>query len=262
MASRNVTPPETDYSKFDSLNCRESRLVWDYFHRRKEGVYVDVGANHPTEQSLTWFLELQGWRGVLIEPNPAFYKLLRERRPRSRTFQLAVGSPEDTGVAQLHLAVGHGQSTIKPEFDAELSGERIQVEMRTLNSVLAEAGVDRVDFLSLDVEGTELDVLRGLDLERYRPELILLEDHLHHYGKHTYLRARGYKLVRRTGYNNWYVPRNAPATVFSVSSAGEVWNLVRKMWLSYPLIRMRRALKKARLRNQVAAPSRRNRSAR
>ena len=199
MTDQNPADQVTDYFEFDSLNCRESRLVWDYFHRQKEGVYVEVGANHPTEQSLTWFLELQGWRGVLVEPNPALYKLLCEQHPRSRTFQVAVGNPEDTGIAELHLGVGHGQSAIKPDFDVELSGEVVQVQMRTLNSVLAEAGVERIDFLSVDVEGMELDVLRGLELGRYSPQLILIEDHVNHYRKHAYLRGQGYRLVGGPG---------------------------------------------------------------
>jgi len=250
--------PEPDDPKLDSAACRESRLVWEYFGERKDGVYVDIGANHPTHRSQTWFLEVQGWHGVLVEPNPALSRLLREKRVRSQIFEVALGGPEQTGRADLHLAVGDGQSAIKPDFDIKLTGQILRVQMRTLDSILEEAGIREIDFLSVDVEGMEVDVLRGLDLQRRPAKLILIEDHVFNYEKHNYLVGHGYKLVRRTGYNNWYIPRESAATLFSVSSFPEILNLVRKMWLSYPLIRLKRRLKKRRMKtssNRVPRPN-------
>jgi hypothetical protein len=85
--------------------------------------------------------------------------------------------------------------------------------------------------------------LRGLDLGRYEPQLILIEEHFYGLEKHFYLRRHGYKLVRRSGYNNWYVPRSAPVSVFSMSSLPELLRLGRKMWLNTPFNRVRRHLK-------------------
>ena len=90
-------------------------------------------------------------------------------------------------------------------------------ELRTLDSVLEESGLQRIDFLSLDVEEMELDVLAGFDLTKWKPKLILIEDFLYDGCKRTYLRRRGYKLVRRTGYNNWHVPRESAATSSSAN---------------------------------------------
>jgi len=84
-----------------------------------------------------------------------------------------------------------------------------------------------VDFLSVDVEGAELAVLRGFSIAQYRPRLILIEDDVQDLTKHAYLNARGYKLVRRTALNNWYVPR---ATPFPISPFGR-WQLIRKLYL-------------------------------
>src|SRR5438105_3092658 len=180
----------------------ESLLVWDYFQRRTDGKFVDVGANHPVKGNQTWFLEAQGWSGILIEPNPDLCQLLREQRPRSRVFQAAVCSPGQEGEAELHLAVDAAKSSLRPEWDHALTGKRVLVPTRTLNSMLTEAGIEHIDFLSLDVEGMELEALRGLDLDRYRPQLIMVEDHFYNYQKHFYLRGKGYKLVKRTHYNN------------------------------------------------------------
>lgn len=70
----------------------ESELVWRYFGSRRDGIFVEVGANHPTKINQTWFLETQGWTGVLIEPNPENCRLLREQRPKSQVFQVAIGN--------------------------------------------------------------------------------------------------------------------------------------------------------------------------
>ena len=84
----------------------------------------------------------------------------------------------------------------------------INVPIRTLDSILVEAGSPtEFDFLSIDVEGHEIEVLRGFDIARWRPRLILLEDHVADLSKHRYLIAAGYRIVRRYENNGWYVPR-------------------------------------------------------
>ena len=235
---------EADYSKFDSLECRESKKVWQYFGQRAQGIFVDVGANHPTEQSQTWFLELKGWSGVLIEPNSRLCQLLRAQRPASKTVQAACCAPEQVGEADLHIGSSDAHSAINPQFDHALKGESERVKMRTLDSILAEAGISTVDFLSVDVEGMEIDVLKGCTLPKFQPRLMLIEDHLYDHRTHHYLRQQGYKLVRRTGYNNWYVPLFVPVSVFTLSTPSELIRLFRKMWLSPPFNSFRRYLRR------------------
>lgn len=214
---------------------------------------MDVGANHPVDFNQTWFLEQQGWSGILIEANPDLTPLLQAQRPRSRTFQVAVGSPAQVGEVDLHLTEGAGgQSSPNPFYDAPLTGRKVRVKLRTLDTILAETGVTHIDFLSLDVEEMELDVLAGFDLEKWWPKLILIEDFFYDGRKHAHLRKRGYKLIRRTGYNNWYVPHESPATLFSTSSFLELLNLARKRWISGPLIGARRARRSA-AKNAVRA---------
>ena len=212
----------------------ESELVWRFFNCAREGVFVEVGANHPTEFNQTWFLEQQGWSGVLIEPNPDLCALLRAQRPRSRTVQAAVGSPDQGGEVELLLGRSHLHSTLAPVLGDPLSGAKVRVPLRTLDSILAEAGAARIDFLSIDVEGMELAVLQGLNLEKHAPRLILLEEHRRDFKKHFHLRRHGYRLVRRTGINHWYVPPDSPATARSLNTPAEHWRLFRKMWINAP----------------------------
>jgi len=107
----------------------------------------------------------------------------------------------------------------------------------TLDRILGEAGKPEIDLLSVDVEGTELDVLRGLDFNRHRPKLILLEDKVQSLRKHRFMRALGYKLVRRTGFNNWYIPREHR---FAGATLADRYELFRKMYLGLPFRKIHR----------------------
>jgi FkbM family methyltransferase len=187
-------------------------------------------------------LEQQGWSGVLVEPNPELFKLLCEQRPGSRVVQAAAGA--QTGEVDLLLGVNHLHSTLAPVLGDPLSDKKVRVKLRTLDSILAEAGVAQIDFLSIDVEGMELQVLQGLDLKKFAPQLVLLEEHRRDYAKHFYLRRHGYRLVKRTGRNNWYVPNHHAATVRSLNTPAEAWNLWRKMWLNPPFDNLKRKIKK------------------
>jgi len=107
----------------------------------------------------------------------------------------------------------------------------IEVPVRTLDDVLSEAQAPRAfDFLSVDVEGHELEVLGGFDFARWRPRLILLEDHVANLDKHRFLQGAGYRLIRRCENNGWYVPRDAAITV----APRERWDIVRKYYLALP----------------------------
>ena len=191
------------------------------------GVFVEVGAFEPVHLSQTFQLETLGWRGILIEPLEEYAERLRLNR-RASVYQVAAGAPEDDG-CELPLVVAAGLSTLKPSIK-QLGAQSTQtrtVKVRTLDSILLEAGIGRIDFVSIDVEGMELPVLRGFSLERFRPRLVLIEDDMHELDKHRHMRAAGYKLVRRTALNNWYVPEDM---AFPVSAFGH-WQLFRKAHL-------------------------------
>ena len=107
----------------------------------------------------------------------------------------------------------------------------IQVPIRTLDDILTEAKAPApLDFLSVDVEGHEIDVLRGFDFKRWRPRLVLVEDHVANLDKHRFLQVAGYCLVRRTGVNGWYVPADTNVNF----GWWERWQVIRKYYLALP----------------------------
>ncbi len=226
------------YSQFG-----EDNLIWEYFERKTTGFFVEVGANDPKLLSQSWSLEEQGWQGILIEPQSSCCVRLRQERKRSRVFQVACSAPGNKGKAVFYLSHDEARSTLEQHMnDTKVVYHNTEeVEVVTLDEVLSQAGNPKIDFLSIDVEGTELEVLQGFDLRRHQPGLILVEDDVHSLILHRYLSSHAYRLVKRTGCNNWYVPKHRP---FALTSPGERLKLFRKMWLGTPWRALQHKLKK------------------
>lgn len=239
-------------SVFVTSEAVEKELVWKFFGQRRDGVFVEVGANDPVAGSQTWLLEQKGWHGVLVEPQSKLCVRLRQQRTNSRVFQVACSSPAKEGEMDLLLAEEDGSSTLQKQVDTHgtkfIGTERVKVT--TLNKVLESAGISRIDFLSLDVEGHEVEVMHGMDFEKHKPLLILIEDGVRDLSKHKCLKSHGYKLVKRTTINNWYVPRE---TDFKMNSFAEKIGLLRKMYLALPFRKFRLYLR----RHQAKARSHR-----
>ncbi len=221
----------------------EERLVRDFFEGRERGFFVEVGANHPTKNSQSWHLEQLGWSGVLVEPQPDLAAFLVTAR-KAQVFAVACSSPERADQPMpLHVA-GPMSSLDRNKMAAGARADYVlMVPVRTLDSILIEANAPApLDLLSVDVEGHELEVLEGCDLDRWQPRLILLEDHVGDLAKHRYLSGSGYRLLRRVGFNGWYVPDQSPLK----STAAERWDILRKYYLALPFRKLRNLFRRIR----------------
>ncbi len=188
----------------------EDLILWEFFRGKADGFFIEIGANHPTALSNTWFFEQRGWRGILVEPLPDRCRELRQVRHGSQIVEAALSVPENRGTTVFRIAEEHELSGLLVKPDVKCIGE-VTVTVTTLDDVLAAAGNPHIDFISIDVEGTEVDVLRGFSLERHRPQVLLVEDHWRNPSLHNHLCGRGYRIVRRTGVNSWYVPADSKA---------------------------------------------------
>ena len=216
---------------FEAANLEECRLVMEAFGFAREGFFIEGGANDPRLNSLSYPMERLGWSGILVDPLRACYEKLLKTRPRSRSFRCACVGPDKVGTITLHApdpasVVATVEKNVD-DFDIQYAHTET-CDAVTLDSLVAQAKPAHVDFLSLDTEGTELDVLHGFDLARHQPRLILIEDKLYNLSKHRYLTGHGYRLVKRTVLNNWYVPA-AQSELKICCSAGERFRLWKKM---------------------------------
>jgi FkbM family methyltransferase len=216
----------------------ETELKEEFLGKAGTGFFVEVGANDPQRGSQTWHLEQLGWNGVLVEPQADLAEKLRQQR-RAKVYAVACSSPDNAGKT-LALSLAGPRSSLNPGLvdPAECRDQTAAVPAMTLDAILEDAGAPKpVDFVSIDVENHEAEVLSGFDLKTWRPRLILIEDHALDLRVHRHLTARGYKWVRRTGLNGWYVPRDTP---LGVSALGAL-QFYRKYYLSAPFRSLRQA---------------------
>jgi FkbM family methyltransferase len=217
----------------------EKQQIRDFFTAKTEGVCVEVGANEPVSvcsQSLHLEQKLN-WRCLLIEPNPLLAQKARELRPNSIVYEAACSSPQHIGIMQLNIPIDLNNEEVTGHAALEQNADEhnykhhriIDVRVNTLNNILNEIGIIELDFLSIDVEGAELDVLLGFDFQSYRPKLVLLEDKHLYLQKHLLLKHNGYKLVRRLNRNCWYIPHESasPHVTFI-----ETLKLFKRMYIS------------------------------
>lgn len=194
----------------------EEFYLWDKLGYKSAGTYVEIGAYDGVNLSNSFFFEQIGWKGVLVEAHPELVEKCRISRPKSKVVHAAIGALNDKTVL-FSIVKGKGLDVLSfvsaPKSHLqriELEGgmvEQVKVPMRTLNSIFHENDINEIDFLSIDVEGSELDVLAGLDLKMYQPRIILVEDNSG--GKdlsvHKLLNKFNYILDLRVGCNSFYI---------------------------------------------------------
>jgi FkbM family methyltransferase len=151
------------------------------FEGQENGFYVDVGAHHPRRFSNTYYFYKQGWRGINIEPNPDALKAFNVDRPRDINLQLGVS---DT--ASILKYYSFDEPALNT-FDESVVQSRLtdtqykviktkDVAVERLDKILNEhLSVAAIDFLSVDVEGFDLAVLRSNNWHLFRPKCVLAE---------------------------------------------------------------------------------------
>ncbi len=157
----------------------EDYHLWLALGDDSPGFYIDIGGGHPVADNVSlWFYE-RGWQGIVVEPQAKLAQLYRHVRPRDVVYEGLVG--RSTGTSDLHVFSRlHGLSTT---VEAHAEGSRVHgddystvsLPMLTLADLCEQNGVSRVDFLKIDVEGAEADVISGNDWNRFRPKVVVAE---------------------------------------------------------------------------------------
>jgi FkbM family methyltransferase len=147
---------------------------------KAEGFYIDIGAGHPVYDNVSFAFYLKGWRGIAVEPNARLHALAKSIRPRDENLQMLVGAQK--GETDFHLVDDyHGFSTTiaqharSAQSDFGKSSQAIRMPMSTLAELCAQHVKGPIDFLKIDVEGAEADVIAGGDWKKFRPKIVLAE---------------------------------------------------------------------------------------
>jgi FkbM family methyltransferase len=150
------------------------------FGARSEGFYIDVGSGHPVYDNASFAFYLRGWRGVTVEPNPSLARLSRAVRPRDRHVEALLGA--SIGETTFYLVHDfHGLSTMiesharAAQTQFGKSSQALAMPVTTLNEVCREHAPPRFEFLKVDVEGAEHEVLLSGDWQSFRPKVVVAE---------------------------------------------------------------------------------------
>lgn len=174
----------------------EELVIRDFFQDKRDGFFLDVGCYLPREMSTTYYLEDRlGWTGIGVDAIAEYEKQWKEHRPNA-TFVARAVSDKDGDTITLHVAgpIASIEEGVVEQF-AGKSKPR-EVETITLTTLLEEHGIEKIDFLSMDIEGAEPAALRGFDIQRFKPELCCVES-LENDFLNEYFSSNGYELIEK-----------------------------------------------------------------
>lgn len=207
--------PLRKYGPQRSSQFFEEWIVRDYFQDRKNGVFLDVGANHYKRDSTTYFLETGlGWTGIAVEPQTQFAADYARHRPQTRFVAMFASDVPDTTV-KFFVPKENRVASANQEFAAQhgRSVAATEVPATTLNVVLDQAQIKRLDFMSMDIELAEPKALAGFDIDRFQPALVCIEAHpevrqqiLDYFAAHRYVVVGKY--LRADAHNLYFAPQS------------------------------------------------------
>ena len=197
----------------------EDCIMWEFFKQKSDGFFVDVGAFDGIYLSNSYAFEKLGWQGICVEPYPEYFERCQKNRQGTICINASCVGSDDiketsfyTEPLGLFSGIDVNLKKVKDAYnyrDMQFEGmEEIRVAAYTLNQIFEthlESGT-KIDFISIDVEGTELDVLQGLDFERFAPRLFVIEandnDSLNLLIQ--FMANKGYHLARKLGVNYFF----------------------------------------------------------
>ena len=183
-------------------------LGWDLNEKR---IYVDVGAYHPINNSVTYLLYKRKWTGIAFDPSEISKNLFNKYRPRDIFINAAVGE-EDNAVVDFFFPKKNDfvmENTKIPKENKEYIKQK--VNQINLNNELNRKNINNFDLINIDVEGSEFEILNSLDLKKFKPRIIIIEIHAKniHEALNTeeakYLIQEGYKLCGVTVVTYFFV---------------------------------------------------------
>ena len=210
----------------DTSQHGESTYLKSLFPENYIGTCVEVGAYNGISSSNTYLFEQIGWECMCIEPNPPQFSECRKNRKLALQYAVSFENNENVDFSVYTLS-GNNQSAITGlATDYRLVNshnhlfhtlETIKVCCRTLTNLLDEYNFPKeIDIISIDTENTELDVLKGLDLNKYKIKVFVIENNYNEPYCEEYLNKNGYKKINRIAVNDFYIHQDFSYNSFHI----------------------------------------------
>jgi len=194
-------------SKYSQYN--QDKFVDIYFKKKREGFFLDIGAHDGLSFSNTFFFEKErGWSGICIEPNPdVFQKLMQNRQ--SLNYNVCISDKEGSVIFRKIDGYSEMLSGILEFMDQKhldrinnecikFGGtfEDIKIESKNIKTVLDINNLKKIDYLSIDTEGAECDIIKSIDFDKFNIEFMTVENNDSSYELRIYLESKGYKCIK------------------------------------------------------------------
>ena len=169
----------------------EDYVLWEFFDYKRKGFFVDIGAFDGRHLSNTYSFEEKGWKGICVEAHPDYFPLLKENRSNSLCLHYACVGERNRGYVDFHVEKMGLLSSILDtrDYNEDVKSRyakrglpfegfnSVSVPAATIDELLERHSGDKVklDFISIDVEGYEIEVMKGFDTGKYSPRIIIIE---------------------------------------------------------------------------------------
>lgn len=217
--------------QFKSQYAQDQFAYESFFKDKNDGVFVDIGAHNGITLSNSYFFEkVLGWWGICVEPLPAVFDQLNQNRD---CVCLNCCVANFSGTSEFLQISGYSEmlSGLVDSYDSrhlkrienELKSrggfsEKIQVESRKLQDIVDEYQISKIDFLSIDTEGSELEILRSINFDNVFIDVITIENNYSDDRIYQFLTKKGFMLVKKLGADEVYKNGNpAPQSISQIS---------------------------------------------
>lgn len=198
----------------------EDHIIEKYFGKDYIGGCIEIGAADGTGNSNTKYFEEKGWYSLCIEPNPYYFEQLKNNR--SNSINYAISNVNDNlifNIVNIEDSYIHQDAMSSLKIDKRLYdhhkklGYNMSIIPITVKAITLDYCIehfykyDTIDFISIDTEGTELDVIKGFSIEKWNPKLLVIENNFNDYSIESFLYVHGYKKDSRIGVNDFYIQK-------------------------------------------------------
>ena len=205
--------PNSHYAEF-----AEDVMVNRILKKIKKGFYVDIGAYHPYKGSLTYNLYNRNWNGMNLDISKSSIDLFNIARPTDLNINCAVSELNGETYYYENSPINQ-QNSLIPQYDNQ---KKIKIQSYKLSEILKIQNINSVDYINIDTEGNELEVLMGIDFSKINPTLFTIEDNSFDLNnevkkkKIIFLKEKNYELINIIGVTMFFVKKDTVSEISDI----------------------------------------------